>query len=294
MASNAHTDFSYGTRFADGKAMSFQRKIPKSARRKFKRKAKISYRQILLFFIFTAGLFFLIQRTCFFLYQWKALNVQEVKLNCLRPETREAANRLLQGQVLGNIFLLDTGRIQKILASYSWVRSVRVRKILPHTLEISIEERTPAALMKKDAFYLLDDKGIVLDSSDLRSKVNLPLLVDGGNFEDGHQEKVRNGIELLQSLNPEERNLIDVIDVSEPFNLKVILKQNRTKLLLGNDRYKERLARYRRIAAVLQQKFGKLEYIDLRFEDRIYLKPASFSSRVTEKLSNRRSDHAEE
>ncbi|MBN1274543.1 MAG: FtsQ-type POTRA domain-containing protein [Candidatus Aminicenantes bacterium] len=274
--------------------MSFQRKGPKSLRKKIRRRSKITCRKILFFFVLTAALFFIVQQTCFLLYQWKTLNVKEIKITCLRSTTRETAERLIRGQVLGNILLLDTGRLRDILAEYAWIRTVQIRKILPNTLEINIEERTPVALLKEDAFHLIDKEGIVLESLGTRNKTHLPLLVDGGNFEKNRKEKIGQAINLLRSLKTEDRDLIDVIDLSEPFNIKAILKEQRLKLILGKHKFSERLDRYRSLAAGLKQKFGKLEYIDLRFDDRIYLKPLVFPSQPTENLSVRRSDHAEE
>lgn len=58
-----------------------------------------------------------------------------------------------------NVFRAATGDAEDTLRALPWVASARVRRELPHTIVVEIEERTPAALVAADDLYLVDAHG---------------------------------------------------------------------------------------------------------------------------------------
>ena len=56
----------------------------------------------------------------------------------------------------------------------------------------------------------------------------------------------------------------------------VVLLQHDTALLhLGEDRFLERLQSYVELAPTLRQRVPNIDYVDLRFDERLYVRPAS-------------------
>jgi hypothetical protein len=49
---------------------------------------------------------------------------------------------------------------------------------------------------------------------------------------------------------------------------------------VGEERFLERLRSYLALSAALQERIADIDYVDLRFEDRIYVRPRSRRSRV--------------
>jgi cell division septal protein FtsQ len=45
-------------------------------------------------------------------------------------------------------------------------------------------------------------------------------------------------------------------------------------IFLGRDRFLPRLQTYLQLAPALRQRVAAIDYVDLRFDDRIYVKPA--------------------
>ena len=148
----------------------------------------------------------------------------------------------------------------------------RIMKILPSTLKIEIKDRTPLALLRRDNLYLIDEEGIHLERIKSREKLDLPLLVDANNFQKDYKEKLELAWECLRSLSPSEKEQLDVLDLSEYKNITVQLKKKKTKLILGNDQFSQKLQEFQKYSARLG-KFGNLEYVDLRFPDRFIIKP---------------------
>jgi cell division septal protein FtsQ len=191
---------------------------------------------------------------------------------CRNPEVKQEIQQNLENINVGNILLFDIGHLQEALAAHRWVKEVRIMKILPSTLKIEIKERTPLALLKRENLYLIDEEGIHLERIKSRKKLDLPLLVDSNNFQKDYKEKLELAWECLRSLSPSEKEQLDVLDLSEYKNITVQLKKKKTKLILGNDQFSQKLKEFQKYSARLG-KFGNLEYVDLRFPDRFIIKP---------------------
>jgi len=67
---------------------------------------------------------------------------------------------------------------------------------------------------------------------------------------------------------------ISQIDVSDSRNAVVLLEGDPTLLRLGNERFVERLRSYHELAAALRERVPAIDYVDLRFDERVYVRPA--------------------
>lgn len=245
--------------------------------KKIQKKFKVKLIHILLAFLLLIGLFVLIQQTYLFLITWDNLNVRGFEIDCQKAGVKEEIAELFQGKKLGNILLVNIDHLQDMLERHRWVKNVCVRKIFPSSLRIEIQERIPAAVVKKDKFYLIDREGILLEETNPQERPDLPLLTDSDGFESHYQEKLKLAWECLDSLPAPERELIEVLDLSEYANVVAHLRGEETRLKLGADQFPQKLKTFRQYQTKLE-KFEPLEYVDLRFEDRLYLKPQKGSS----------------
>ena len=252
--------------------MQFQRGRGKIKRKKIQRKLRLRFRHILFTFLLLGGIFYSVQRAYIFLISWDKLEIQEVEIVTRTPEIEEEIHGFLEGKRLGSILLLDISLLQEKITAHRWIKEVRVRKILPTTLKIEIKERTPAALLKQDYIYMIDEDGVFLEKIGQGEKVNLPLLIDSNKFQRDYEEKLNLAWECLGSLSPSEKGQLEVLDLTEYQNVVVQLKENQTKLIMGCDRFQEKIRLYNRFQVKLE-KYGALEYIDLRIHDRLYIKP---------------------
>jgi cell division septal protein FtsQ len=261
------TDFLYAH------PMQFQRGERKVRVKKQGRKASLKMKHILISIAGLALLFFLFYKLYFFLITWDKLNIRDIQVACLNEKVKDHVLGMTRSMTWGNIFLLDISKVQKRLGSYAWVKDVQVRKTFPASLKIDIAARTPAALMEKETIYLIDDEGVALEQSDLSAYPGLPLLLDEGHFSQDSQEKLRLTRECLKGLSSEDKNRVETLDFSDMGDVILQFRGSPTKIKLGADRFAQNLDYYQNNIVRWESELGGLEYVDLRFPDRVIVKP---------------------
>ena len=73
---------------------------------------------------------------------------------------------------------------------------------------------------------------------------------------------------------PDLSERVSQIDVADAHDAVVLLNDDPTLLHLGKEHFVERLDRYLELAPTLQERMRELDYVDLRFERRVYVRPA--------------------
>lgn len=269
--------------------MSFRRSKERIKTKKVQRKIRLNSIHIIFYFLLLGGIFYSFQHIYLFLISWDYLNIKEVEVICNKPQLKKEIQYILDGKKLGNILLLDINSLQETLAMHRWIKEVRIRKIFPLSLKIEIEETTPLGVLKKEKLYLIDKEGVLLEEIESNEDQKLPLLVDSNSFKKDYSEKLTLGWECLESLTPLEKALIDVLDLSGYRNVRVTLKDSPVWLILGNERFSEKIRSFL-MSRMNLAKYGPLEYVDLRFQDRLIVKPqerlASIDIPRTEKEEN--------
>jgi cell division septal protein FtsQ len=67
---------------------------------------------------------------------------------------------------------------------------------------------------------------------------------------------------------------VSQIDVSDAHDVHVILDGDSAVLRLGDTQFAERLQTYADLQATLRQRVPEIDYVDLRFGERVYVGPA--------------------
>ena len=272
MAVNLNPALKYRSHPMLTESMQFKRKKEKTKTKKIHRKIRLRPIHILLIYMLIAGLFFAFQRIYLFLISWEELQIDTIDVTCAHPGILASAEQFLHDKKLGNILLFNINHLRNTLKSYRWIEETRVRKIFPSTLKIEIRERIPAAVIKNDSLILIDHHGVHLDKITSLEGWPLPLFVDDGSFKTDVKEKLDLAWECLDSLTPAEREMAQILDLSEYKNVKMKLKDSSLWLKMGHDQFSEKIKIYQNERANLE-KYGGLEYIDLRIQGRMYLKP---------------------
>ena len=184
----------------------------------------------------------------------------------------------LRGQSILRIDL-DEYR-EKVLAS-PWVASAMVRRVLPRTVEVRIIERSPMAIARLDgALYLVDQAGVIIDAFGPRySGFDLPVVdglvktpADGPPVvDDERAELTQRFLAAVQSA-PALRQRVSQIDASDAHDLVVLLDDDPTLVHLGDTRFVERLKTYEELAPTLQDRLSTIDYVDMRFDERVYVR----------------------
>jgi cell division protein FtsQ len=177
---------------------------------------------------------------------------------------------------------LDAWR-RKLLAS-PWVRDASLRRSLPSTVEVVISERAPIGIGRINGeMYLIDERGIVIDPYGPQySDLDLPI-IDGlslraegeGSATDEARADLAARVITALAAKPAIGKRLSQVDVTDMRNATVILSGDTATIQLGDDQFLQRLESYLDLAAALRERVANIDYVDLRFEDRIYVKPAA-------------------
>lgn len=79
-----------------------------------------------------------------------------------------------------NLFQVDLARAERALAAEPWIRRARVRRELPDTVVLEIEEHRPRALVALGALYLADGDGVIFKRATPDEARGLPVVTGIG------------------------------------------------------------------------------------------------------------------
>jgi hypothetical protein len=81
---------------------------------------------------------------------------------------------------------------------------------------------------------------------------------------------------VIQSLraNPAVARRLSQIDVSDVHNVALIVDDDPAVIHVGEDHFLARLESYLGLAAALRERVAAIDYVDLRFDNRVYVKPS--------------------
>jgi cell division septal protein FtsQ len=163
------------------------------------------------------------------------------------------------------------------------VRDASLRRSLPSTLEIVVSERQPIGIARfKNGLYLVDESGTIIDQFGPQyADFDLPLIdglaarsAAGGSADEARGALAARVIESLKASREIARQLSQV-DVTDLHNVRVILSGDPAVIALGDDRFLERLQSYLELAPALRERVELIDSVDVRFGNRIYVRPAA-------------------
>jgi cell division protein FtsQ len=195
----------------------------------------------------------------------KRIEVQGVK------HTPAAALDLITRQYTGlNLFKIDIARVQRDLGGLAWVSRIDIEKQLPDTLRIHITERQPVALVSLDGRLLYIDANAVA-FAELSPQVgddDLPIITGASGAE---LQRAVTFVRDLRRRDPQVYSRISEIRPIPPRGFALFDRDLGAFVYAnGEDLSSKWRDLYELIAA---EQRPDIEYADLRFNDRIVLKP---------------------
>lgn len=171
-----------------------------------------------------------------------------------------------------NLFRLDISRLQTDLGRLPWVSRVEIEKKLPDTLRIRIVERTPVALLHAGSLLrYVDEHGVAF--ANLTPSVgdrDLPIIRDATGAE------LVRAVDLLRTLRASDPQVFSRISEVRPVAPRGFAFFDRELGALVFANGEDLSAKWRDLYAITgAEQLGphSIEYADLRFGDRIVIKP---------------------
>jgi len=186
--------------------------------------------------------------------------------------SRTAIDAVTKPYLGRNLFKLDIEELRRDLTSLPWVSEVAIEKELPGKLTIHLIEREPVALVSEGGnLRYVDVKGVVFE--ELRPEfgnAGLPVIVS----EKG--EGVADCVEFLEALRKGSPLLyarVSEVSPEEGGTFRVFDRELRAPVLLDPADAASKWTSLCSIAQAEQYEPGSIEYADLRFANRVVVKP---------------------
>lgn len=228
----------------------------------------------------------------------KALQVSRIAISGnVRLSTGEV-QQLVHGLYGAHILTVDLAKHRSALLGSPWVADAALRRVLPSTIEVALVERRPFGISRLGTrLYLVDRQGTMIDEFGPQyAEFDLPII-------DGLLRKPRNGkpvidparaslaAQVVDSVSANERlaRRLSQVDVSDVHNAVVLLDDDPALLYLGEERFRERLQSYVEVAETLRERGApEIDYVDLRFGQRVFMKPRGGTTGTSGKSGKRR------
>jgi cell division protein FtsQ len=171
-----------------------------------------------------------------------------------------------------NLLRLSLSELETRLKQKTWIKRVILRKQFPDTLMINVEEAVPRALLRlKERFYLIDAEGYVLEEIEDRATPFLPVIIgiDPGEDRGGMLEAMKfiDGLDENGYLSQKES--IEIL--LKPYGL--VANMDGEYIKVGFGKYSDKLARWKDLEREIKKQNIPVEYVDLRYENEVIVKP---------------------
>jgi cell division septal protein FtsQ len=194
-------------------------------------------------------------------------------------------DRLSVGEVLAlvdglrgrNILTVALDEWRARLLASPWVEDAALRRMLPGRIEIQIRERRPMGIGRiNGALYLVDANGIVIDEYGPNyAEFDLPI-IDGltsrlpQRTSAIDETRARLAARLIESLGarPDLAQRVSQIDVTDAHDAVVLMKDD------TEEDFAQRIQSYLDLAPALRERVAGIDYVDMRFDERLYVRPA--------------------
>lgn len=161
------------------------------------------------------------------------------------------------------------------LTASPWVKDAKVRKELSGRILINITEAVPVAILNtSDKHYLIDKDGNILELMKEGTILFLPVIkdIDPDKNKDAYEEAVK-FVNILHAKKVMASEGILEITGQRPEDIS--LKLDNILIKIGTGDFDKKLERLQFVKNEIQARNMLVEYIDLRFSNKIVVKPIS-------------------
>jgi cell division protein FtsQ len=168
-----------------------------------------------------------------------------------------------------NLFWMSVGQVHERLSSEPWIKRTAVRRRLPDTLWIYVEENRPAAIAAAGCLFYVDAEGTVIKRVEGGEAKDLPVLTglslsESGELAEGEGERLRGMLSLLDLASHssfiEGRGIAEIhIDAVKGYS--IITRREPVEILLGTEALAERMAQLDRMSSAIAAHGGRIKYM---------------------------------
>jgi cell division protein FtsQ len=162
-----------------------------------------------------------------------------------------------------------------------WIQRAAVSRRLPSGLTVRVWERRPVAVVVSDRPYLVSDDALVLTETTLQEAVGLPVVRLGVRRpptvgEEIDASRLARCTRVWRRVGEEAPGLATVlreVRLEGDGSFTILLTGGMPYLRVREEGLSESLERLREVVGIRGRHLRELEYVDLRFGDRVIVRP---------------------
>ena len=185
---------------------------------------------------------------------------------------RAAVDALAHRYVGTNLFRLDINRVRRDISALEWVNRVEIEKALPGTVRIRLVERTPAALIVRDGVLrYVDENGVAFAAlSPVAGDNDLPLIVASTPADTARCVAF---LRRLRTADVPVYGRVAEVRALAPHGFAMFDRELGATVYVEEEELSTKYRQLHAIVAAEHFRRGDLQYADLRFDNRIVVKP---------------------
>lgn len=168
-----------------------------------------------------------------------------------------------------NLFWISVTDIHERLREEPWIEEVAVRRKLPDTLWIYVDEFSPVAIIAANDFYFVDEEGTLIKKVESGERIDLPVLsgipmgsADELTADNGSQ--VREMLALLDSFDSSRFGRAEGIseinyDAIEGYS--IVTRSTPMKILIGKTDFDDRIRQIDRMINAIKAERPPIRYM---------------------------------
>ena len=247
---------------------------------KSKKQKKVNFKKIIKFIILLS----IIIGSIIFIMTTPLFYVTNVKIEGNNRITNDRINSLSKISLNVNTFQYSKNTIKKYIEEEPYINDVQVKRKLPNTIIIKVEERTRDFIIYSMGSYIyINKQGYILEVTN--EPENLPKikgfttsvdkLTPGSRLSDEDLEKLNTTMDIINTIKSNEINsYIDGINVENKNDYCIIMREENKKVHLGNaNNINDRILMLKEILAKETGKTGEVFIQDL---NKVYFREANW------------------
>ena len=164
-----------------------------------------------------------------------------------------------------SIFYINLKRIAQKISSKPQIKRVEIRRILPSTIVINVEERKPFTyIVYKGVYYEVDDEGIIIGKR--RKMQELPLIIGLDSLSE--TEKVKRGVRVL-NFSKDLGLFFSKVSIKDENKIIGYLKKENVEVYIDEGERLNYFSYFPFILSDAENEGKKIKYVDIRFRNQI-------------------------
>ena len=170
-------------------------------------------------------------------------SLKDIRFEGCKNVTPLELMKLAQIKKRTNLLTINLRKLAQRLNSNPWIKEVKVKRILPHTLKIKVKERIPVALVNHKKLFLVDKEGVLFKEVEPGDDIDMPVIT-GLSFSQPNSKLIKKVLVLLETADktgvlPKDR--ISEVHIDNNYGLTLYTVKKAIPIRIGFQSYREKL-----------------------------------------------------